>query len=194
MRQERPDALVAHRKALRRREATDLALDGEQGIDALQRLDGDRRLVEPRKVEEVAPRVRPAGGLGDWRGLAPRVIEPVEPSIGRPPASIRHSQPDAVRDVWRCDRPSRRGSPPADRSLQRAGRRVHSSIAAPCGSFLWQGPALSCRRRGCARPRTDGRPFRRDAKVLRWLARTARCSSIDLANSAGPPRIGPGQS
>jgi hypothetical protein len=36
------------------------ALDGEQGIDALHRLDGDRRLVEPRKVEEVVPRMRSA--------------------------------------------------------------------------------------------------------------------------------------
>jgi hypothetical protein len=63
-------------------QAIDLALDDEQSIDALDRLDGDRCLVEPRKIEEVTPRMRPASGLDNRRWLAARVIEPVEPGIG----------------------------------------------------------------------------------------------------------------
>ena len=34
-------------------EGVDLALDGEQGIDALDRLGGDRRLAEPRQVKDL---------------------------------------------------------------------------------------------------------------------------------------------
>ena len=64
---ERPAALVAHGGALLRRQAVDLALDGEQRVDALDRLDGDRRLVEPREIEELAPRMRPARRLDDRR-------------------------------------------------------------------------------------------------------------------------------
>ena len=60
------------RHALLRRQAVDLALDGEQRIDALDRLDGDRRLVDPRQIEELAPRMGPAGSLDDWAaGLRP---------------------------------------------------------------------------------------------------------------------------
>src|SRR5229473_1322973 len=44
---QRPAALVAHALALVRRRAIDLALDREQRIDALDRLDRDRRLVDP---------------------------------------------------------------------------------------------------------------------------------------------------
>ena len=69
---ERPAALVAHAQALVRRQAVDLALDGEQRIDALDRLDRDRRLVEPRQVEELAPRMRPARRLDDRPRLAAR--------------------------------------------------------------------------------------------------------------------------
>ena len=53
-----------------RRQAVDLALDGEQRIDALDRLDRDRRLVEPRQIEELAPRMRPARRLDDRPRLA----------------------------------------------------------------------------------------------------------------------------
>jgi hypothetical protein len=49
---------MAHAHALRRRHAVDLALDGEQSIDALDRLGRDRRLVEARQIEELAPPVR----------------------------------------------------------------------------------------------------------------------------------------
>jgi hypothetical protein len=49
--------LVAHALALRRRLAVDVALDREQSVDALDGLDGDRRLVDPRQIEELAPRM-----------------------------------------------------------------------------------------------------------------------------------------
>ena len=79
---ERSAALVAHARTLLRRQAVDLALDGEQGIDALDRLDRDRRLVDPRQIEELAPRMRPAGRLDDRPRLAVGLVEPVEPGIG----------------------------------------------------------------------------------------------------------------
>jgi len=51
--------------------AVDVALDGEQFVDAAHDLLGDGRLGEPRQVEEVAPAVRPARGLEDRPGLRP---------------------------------------------------------------------------------------------------------------------------
>jgi hypothetical protein len=47
-------ALVAQAHTLLRRQAVDLALDREQGIDALDRLDRDRRLVDSSQVKELA--------------------------------------------------------------------------------------------------------------------------------------------
>jgi hypothetical protein len=40
------------------RRAVDLALDREQRVDALDRLDRDRRLVDAREIEQLAPRMR----------------------------------------------------------------------------------------------------------------------------------------
>jgi hypothetical protein len=48
---------VTNAPALRWRLAVDVAFDGEQGIDTFDRLDRDRRLAEPRQVEELAPRM-----------------------------------------------------------------------------------------------------------------------------------------
>jgi len=62
---ERAALLAAHPQAFLLRDAIDLALDREQGINALNRFDGDRRLVEPRELEEVAPRMCPARCLDD---------------------------------------------------------------------------------------------------------------------------------
>jgi hypothetical protein len=53
---QRPAALIAHAHALLRRHPVDLALDGEQGIDALDRFDRDRCLLEPGEIKELAPR------------------------------------------------------------------------------------------------------------------------------------------
>jgi hypothetical protein len=50
--------LAAHARPLRRRLAGNVALDREQRIDALDRFDRDRRLGEPRQIEELAPRMR----------------------------------------------------------------------------------------------------------------------------------------
>ena len=91
---ERPAALVAHREALFGREAVDLALDGEQGIDALDCLDRDRRFLQPRQVEELASPMRPAGRLDDRSALARGLVEPVEPGIG-----IRLHQADIAGQV-----------------------------------------------------------------------------------------------
>src|SRR5438128_3556466 len=74
-----PAALVAHALALVRRRAVDLALDREQRIDALDRLDRDRRLVAPRQLGQVGPRARPSRRLDDRPGLARGRVEPVEP-------------------------------------------------------------------------------------------------------------------
>jgi hypothetical protein len=55
-----------------------LALDREQGVDPLDRLDCDRRLGKPRQVEELAPRMRPACGLDDGTSVTARAAEPLE--------------------------------------------------------------------------------------------------------------------
>src|SRR5438045_7350680 len=71
-------ALIAHAGALLWRVAVDLALDGEQHIDALDRLDRDRRLVDAREIKELASRMGPAGRLDDRPRLAVGLVEPVE--------------------------------------------------------------------------------------------------------------------
>jgi hypothetical protein len=63
------------------RHAVDLALDGEQDIDALDRLGRDRRLVDARQIEELAPPMRPAGGLDHWPRLTISLVETIEPGI-----------------------------------------------------------------------------------------------------------------
>ena len=67
---QRAAALLADALALVGRQAVDLALDGEQRIDASDRFDGDRRLGEPGQVEELAPRMGPARRLDDRSRLA----------------------------------------------------------------------------------------------------------------------------
>jgi hypothetical protein len=57
---QRPAAHGAHAPALLRQCRVDLALDGEQRIDTLDRLDRDRHFVDPRRIEELAPGVCPA--------------------------------------------------------------------------------------------------------------------------------------
>jgi hypothetical protein len=52
-------------------QAVDIALDGEQGVHTLHRLDGDQGLVEPSKVEELVPRMCPAASLDDRATLRP---------------------------------------------------------------------------------------------------------------------------
>jgi hypothetical protein len=47
-----------------RRQAVDVALDGEQRIDAGDGFDRDRRLGQPRQVEELASRYGQKNGPG----------------------------------------------------------------------------------------------------------------------------------
>ena len=88
---ERRDAGAASREALVGGEAVDLALDVEDRVDALDRLEGERRddgeLAarlggDVGEHEELAPRMRPAGRLGDRPAAAVGCIEPVEARIG----------------------------------------------------------------------------------------------------------------
>ena len=64
------------------RKTVDLTLDGEQDIDTLDRLGCDRRLAEPREIEELASAVRPARGLDDRTFLAIGMVELAEPGVG----------------------------------------------------------------------------------------------------------------
>ena len=88
---ERRDALAAHREALGGRAAVDLALDVEDRVDALDRLERQRRddgELAARlggdigQHEELAPTMRPARGLGDRPRLAVCRRRAVEPGIG----------------------------------------------------------------------------------------------------------------
>src|SRR6266436_557120 len=78
----RPAAFGAHAPTLRRRLAVDVALDLKQRIDAFDRLHRDWRLVEPRHVEELPPRVGPAHRRRNRSWLAAGLKEPVEARIG----------------------------------------------------------------------------------------------------------------
>jgi|GEM_PF-1374981 len=69
--------------------AVDLALQGENGVDAFDCVHGDRRnrdrlVVAGRDIgedEEFASGMSPAGRFGDRRRLAPRRVQPVEPGV-----------------------------------------------------------------------------------------------------------------
>ncbi len=73
---------MAYNQTFVDRRAVDLTLDGKQRVDTFDGFDGDRRLPEPRQVEELAPCMRPARRLDDRPSLATRFIEPVEARIG----------------------------------------------------------------------------------------------------------------
>ncbi len=57
--------LLARRQTLLGNKTVDLALDGEQNIDAIDRLGRDRRLAEPREIKELAAAECPARSLDD---------------------------------------------------------------------------------------------------------------------------------
>src|SRR5262245_61385992 len=144
-------ALIAHARTLLRRHAVNLALDGEQDIDALDRLDRDRRLVDPRQIEELAPLMSPAGNLDDRPRLAVGLVAPIDPGIG-----LRLHQSGIaclvlLRALAATIAGNRRTLRPADQAPQIAGRYAHRPIIGRCGSCPWREPARSCRRHGCAR-------------------------------------------
>ena len=73
--------LLAHTQTRLRSKTVDLALDGEQDIDALDCLGRDRRLAEPREIKELAPPVS-ARGFDDRTRFAVGLVEPGEAGIG----------------------------------------------------------------------------------------------------------------
>ena len=64
------------------RDAVDLALDGEEGVDAFDCLDRNGRLGDPRKIEELAPCMGPACGFNNGSRFAALLVEPVKAGIG----------------------------------------------------------------------------------------------------------------
>src|SRR5215207_4954871 len=89
--------LLAHAQTLLRSKTVDLTFDGEQDIDALDRLGRDRRLGESREIEEVCP----ASSFNDRTWLAIGLVEPAEASIGVGLHQSRISSPDATPDAPR---------------------------------------------------------------------------------------------
>src|SRR5512143_1657017 len=85
-------------RAATRSAAVDLALDGEDCIDTLDRLNRQRRLAQIGQLEEVAPSVAPARRLGDRPRLAPAVVEIAEPgiSIGLEDPGVPGKMPSGV--------------------------------------------------------------------------------------------------
>ena len=83
---------------LGRRAAVDLALDGEDRVDAPDRLARQRCLAEIGQLKEVAPAMAPARRLGDRPGLALAVVELAEPgiSIGLEDPGITGQMPGRV--------------------------------------------------------------------------------------------------
>ena len=85
-------SLAARRHALLGRAAVDGALQREDGVELLNRLESDRRdrrrlpLARFRsdvgKLEQLASRMRPAAGFRDRSGLSIRRVERIEPRIG----------------------------------------------------------------------------------------------------------------
>jgi hypothetical protein len=71
----REAVLLSHAQPPLRHQPIDPALDGEKGIDALDRFGCDRRFAEPREIKELAPAMGPTRGLDDRASLAARLIE-----------------------------------------------------------------------------------------------------------------------
>jgi hypothetical protein len=79
---DRRDALLPQGKPLFGRRAVDVALDGEDRVDAAHRLDRQRRLAQIGEHEEFAPGVTPASSFGDRPRAATAIVEFGEPGIG----------------------------------------------------------------------------------------------------------------
>lgn len=76
------DLLLPQGQALLGRQALDGALGRKDRVDPPHRLGGQRGTGDLGKLEQLAPAMRPAGGLGDRAGLAAWRVEFVEPGIG----------------------------------------------------------------------------------------------------------------
>ena len=147
--------------------AVDVALDVEDGVDAPDRLQGDRR---DRRGVLAAPRI--GGDVGQFEELAPArgsstALRRSAPACDRGDtggcsrhkrrlAGCRSSPPDGVRDVRGCDRARRRTAPPAGPCRRTAGRRGHRPRSGRFPSCPWRGWEPWCRRRAAARRRARG--------------------------------------
>jgi hypothetical protein len=76
------DLLLSHGQALIGGQAVDGALGCEDRVDPPHRLGGERGTGDLGELEQLAPAMRPARGLGDRAGLAAWRVELVEPGIG----------------------------------------------------------------------------------------------------------------
>ncbi len=92
----------------------DVALDGEDRIDAAHRLQRHRGLAGIGDDEELAPAVAPARRFGDWSGFALAVVEIAKPGIG-----VGLEDPRIAGKV-----PSRMLAVPVARVIEDCGRRV----------------------------------------------------------------------
>ena len=90
--------LLSRRQSVIGRLAVDPAFDGEDLVDAPNRLDRQRRLAQIGLLEEVAPAVAPASRLGDRARFAFAVVELTEPgiSIGLQHAGIAGEMPGGM--------------------------------------------------------------------------------------------------
>lgn len=86
---------LPHRQPVAGRLAIDPALDGEDRVDAPNRLERQRRLAQIGLLKEVAPAVAPARRLSNRAGSAFAVVEIAEPgiSIGLQNAGIAGEMP-----------------------------------------------------------------------------------------------------
>ena len=83
---------LPHRQPVAGRVAVDPALDGEDFVDALNRLDRQRRFAQIGLLKEVAPAMAPARRLGNRAGFAFAVVELAKPGMLIPAMSPGHSE------------------------------------------------------------------------------------------------------
>ena len=134
--------LLADAQPLVGGKAIDAALDIEQHIDALDRLQRDRRdrgclLAAPGiggdvgQLEELPPRMRPTQRRRDRPRQARRIVKLVVAAISVGLQNAGEVAEDAARDVRAAGRARRNTAPPAARDRRRADRRGHRSRCAP---------------------------------------------------------------
>ena len=121
--------LLAHAQTLLRSKTVDPTFDGEQDIDALDRLGRDRRLGEPREIEEVCP----ASSFTDRTWLAIGLVEPAEASIGVGLHQSRIARQMLLRMLPATIRRIGKTRPLTGLARQTGGRRAHRSRAGPFG-------------------------------------------------------------
>jgi hypothetical protein len=125
------DRWLRNDAALLGRDAVDLALDREQLVDPLHRLDGDRRLLQLRQFEEASAGVRPASGLGDRTRLASGLVQPAEAGEGvglhDPGEAFKEALGMRAAAIGRVEEDRRRRTGSVEvRAAERPITRVHS--------------------------------------------------------------------